>query len=141
MAYLELNFKSKMRLWIEGNFPAPHTSHLVFTVLKKVEKEHDIVNSNPALDVGNKRSHKEAKSEWIHLYLCWRLQATLFWTLNGGGNLSGKAQRRRAQVQTCLFTLISLCQGRGQGAVPHQGAGGGEIGMQPRNARHSAQTE
>lgn len=44
-----------------------------------------------------------------------------------GGNLSGEAQRRRAQVQTCLLTEISLCQWRGQGAVPHQGAGGGRL--------------
>lgn len=43
------------------------------------------------------------------------------------GNVPEEAQRSGVQVQTCLFTVISLHQWRGQGAVPHQGAGGGRL--------------
>lgn len=80
------------------------------------------------------RACKEIKSEMIQL----------IWTMQGGlvgGNLSGEAQRRRAQVQTCLFTVIRLCQRRGAGSCASPGGWRGEIGMRPRNARRSAQTE
>lgn len=99
------------------------TSHLVCIASKDEEKEHGLLQH-----LGGEKplwSSKETKSEMIGA--CKQNQSGVYWGGLVCGNLSGKAQRRRAQVETCLFTVIGLRQLRGQGAVPHQGAGGGRL--------------
>lgn len=102
------------------NMTAPYiTSHLV-CIANYEKKEHCRICENYDF------VRKLIPTSFV-LVLVPASSLTLFYV--GGlvwGNLSGKAQRLRAQVRTCLLTVISLCPWRGQGAVPHQGVEGGD---------------
>lgn len=80
----------------------------------------------------------------IHLYLCWRPQATSFLDSVGGlvgSNLSGKAQRKKSTGRDMFVHCDLPLPVEGAGSCASPGGWRGEIGMRPRNARRSAQTE
>lgn len=128
----ELHFQ--MLTCAGGNFAAPFTK-LYLVCIASAKEEKNTYSSSPLKHMGQGvfPSYKWTKPEVIYLYLCCLLQPTsfralsLWWGLVGWFTLTGKAQRREAQVQACLFTVISLHTSRGQGAVPRQGAGGGRL--------------